>query len=177
MQEFLSNSTIHGLAHINGAKSWTAKVAWIVIVTTGFTVAAYLITIAYEGWTDSPVSTVITTHPISDLEFPEVTVCPPKSSNTVLNQAFKKVTDEELAPGLKKRLESLIQNKFFVDPSKAFAKSMAQIMNLWSLKDIQNRNIQFPEKVGDSIYFQVNIYSRTVDKICRHLTDHLILST
>ena len=157
MEEFLSNSTIHGLAHINSAKSWAAKVAWIVIVTTGFGVAAYLITNAYGEWTESPVSTVITTHPISDLQFPEVTVCPPKGSNTVLNQAFKKVTDEQLTPGLKNRLKNMIQKKFLVDPSKTFAKSMAQMVNLWSSKDIQERKVQFPEKTADSIHFKVNV--------------------
>ena len=122
MQEFLSKSTIHGVAHISTAKSWTAKVAWIAIVTTGFAVAGYLITNAYGEWSESPVSTVVTTRLISDLQFPEVTVCPPKGSNTLLNQAFKKVADVEVTPGLEERLKNVIHQKFFVDPSKAFAK-------------------------------------------------------
>ena len=157
INEFLSNSSIHGLVHINNAKSGVAKAAWIVILTIGFGIAAYLIANSYAEWTESPVSTVITPHSISDLEFPEVTVCPPKGSNTVLNQAFKKITNKELTPELKKRLKNMINKLFFLDPSKAFGKSMAQIVNLWSSKDIQERNIQFPEKTADSIHFQVNI--------------------
>ena len=101
MQEFLANSTIHGLAYINSAKSKAAKAAWIVIVAISFGFAAYLIANSYAEWTESPVSTVVTTRPISDLEFPEVTVCPPKGSNTVLNQAFNKITDEKLTQELK----------------------------------------------------------------------------
>ena len=84
-KDFLENSTIHGLVYISTAKSFVAKSLWVIIVALGFGSAVYLIANSYAEWIESPVSTVVSTRPISDLEFPEVTVCPPKESNTALN--------------------------------------------------------------------------------------------
>ena len=95
MHEFLSNSTSHGLVYIHSAKSRAVKVAWILIVALGFGFAAFLIGNSYSEWVDSPVSTVVTTKPISDLEFPEVTICPPRGSNTILNLILKRVKEVE----------------------------------------------------------------------------------
>ena len=157
MEEYLSSSSIHGLVHIHNAKSGASKAAWVVIVTAGFATAAILISNAYGAWVESPVSTVVTIRPISDLQFPEVTVCPPKGSNTIMNQVLKKITDEEFTRGVREHLKTVIHEKFFSEPSQAFAKSMAPLMNLWSSNDIQGRNIHFPERTANSIHFQVNI--------------------
>ena len=89
--EFLENSTIHGLVHISTAKSKAARAAWVVIVVACFAIAIYMITSSYKEWQESPVSTTITTHPIKELDFPEVTVCPPRGSNTALNHLLEKV--------------------------------------------------------------------------------------
>ena len=76
-KDFLENSTIHGLVHISTAKSFVTKAVWVIIVALGFGFSAYLIASSYGEWIQSPVSTVVSTRPISDLELPEVTVCPP----------------------------------------------------------------------------------------------------
>ena len=99
-REFLESSTIHGLVHISTAKSRAARVAWVVIVVASFAFAISMITNAYLEWHQSPVSTTITTHPITELQFPTVTVCPPRGSNTAVNHLLKKVkhvnfTEEE----------------------------------------------------------------------------------
>ena len=98
--EFLENSTIHGLSHISTSKSLTARLAWVAIVVACFATAIYMITGSYTEWQESPVSTTITTHPITELDFPTVTVCPPRGSNTALNHLLEKVkhvdfTEEE----------------------------------------------------------------------------------
>ena len=49
----------------------------------GFTGAGYLIAKSFDNWKQSPISTTIETLPISQITFPNVTVCPPK--NSVLN--------------------------------------------------------------------------------------------
>ena len=82
VREFLENSTIHGLVHISTAKSRATRFIWVAIVVACFSVAIYMITSSYKEWQESPVSTTITTHPITELEFPTVTVCPPRGSNT-----------------------------------------------------------------------------------------------
>ena len=78
VKEFLEGSTIHGLVHISTAKSKIARVAWLGIVVACFAMAVSMITSSYKEWQESPVSTTITTHPITELEFSTVTVCPPR---------------------------------------------------------------------------------------------------
>ena len=90
IREFLETSTIHGLSYISTAPSKATKILWVSIVITGFFTAGYLINNSYSEWQASPVSTSILTLPISDLDFPTVTVCPPEGSNTVLNYDLMK---------------------------------------------------------------------------------------
>ena len=85
LKEFLESSTIHGLAFISTAPAKVSKLFWLTVVVFGFFIAAYLINGSYEDWQASPIATSISTHPISELDFPIVTVCPPQGSNTVLN--------------------------------------------------------------------------------------------
>ena len=40
---------------------------------------------SFESWSESPVKTTIETMPITELKFPEVTVCPPSDTFTDLN--------------------------------------------------------------------------------------------
>ena len=93
VREFLESSTIHGLVHISTAKSRAARAVWVTIVVACFAVAIHMITSSYKEWQESPVSTTITTHPITELEFPTVTVCPPRGSNTALNHLLEKVSE------------------------------------------------------------------------------------
>ena len=76
--EFLENSTIHGLVHISTAKSRVTRAAWLAIVVVCFSSAILMIRDSYKDWQESPVSTTITTHPIKELQFPDVTICPPR---------------------------------------------------------------------------------------------------
>ena len=66
------------------------------IVFIGFCGAGYLINSSYSDWRDSPVATSITTHPISELDFTTVTVCPPKGSHTALNYDLMKADNDSL---------------------------------------------------------------------------------
>ena len=66
-----------------------ARCAWMAIVVACFAIAMHMITSSYKEWQESPVSTTITTHPITELDFPTVTVCPPRGSNTALNHLLE----------------------------------------------------------------------------------------
>ena len=48
------------------------------------------------SWSDSPVYTSLSTHSISELNFPKITVCPPQDSLTSLNQDIVKSKDKFL---------------------------------------------------------------------------------
>ena len=72
VREFLESSTIHGIAHISTERPAVLKVAWVVVVAASFAVAIHMISNSYVEWGESPVSTIVTSRPISDLTFPEV---------------------------------------------------------------------------------------------------------
>ena len=133
LREFFESSTIHGLVHISTAKSWTTRTTWIVIVVACFASAIWMITDSYKDWQESPVSTTITTHPINELQFPEVTICPPRESNTVINQALRKVKNTNLTK---------VEREDLIDISKqVFFKSHAiQMTELLSTENILSRD-------------------------------------
>ena len=84
LKEFLLSSTIHGLSHI-GSNRGLVRLFWQSVVTAGFFGAGILIQQSFSSWADSPISTTIETHPISELDIPNVIVCPPRNSFTSLN--------------------------------------------------------------------------------------------
>ena len=83
VREFLENSTIHGLAHISTTRS-LVRLLWFSVVLGGFIGAGVLIHQSFAEWSSSPVSTTIETLSISQLDFPNVTVCPARNSFTSL---------------------------------------------------------------------------------------------
>ena len=92
--EFLETSSIAGISRI-GFGSKFSRFIWFLIVSAGFGFAAYFIQEQFQAWQDSPFKTVIETFPISEIEFPKVTVCPPKNTFTNLNydlENFENVT-------------------------------------------------------------------------------------
>ena len=99
-KEFLESSTIHGLQYISTEKNFLSKLLWSIIVFCGFSTATYLIMDSIRSWEESPISTSVETHPISEVQFPTVTICPPEGSNTALNYDIMnlrkaKISDEE----------------------------------------------------------------------------------
>ena len=63
---------------------------WGLIVFLGFLFSGILIYESYGDFKDSPILVSITTKPIKGLDFPTVTVCPPKGSTTALNYDLMK---------------------------------------------------------------------------------------
>ena len=84
IETFLESSTIHGLSNIQKEKRFS-RLFWIIVVFSGFSGAVVLIYKSFKSWTESPITTTVETLPISDLTFPNVTVCPPKDTYTNLN--------------------------------------------------------------------------------------------
>ena len=84
IRNFLELSTIHGLYYISHAKK-CARIFWILVVFCGFAGAGFLMYESFYNWEQSPISTTIETLPITQITFPNVTVCPPKQSFLTLN--------------------------------------------------------------------------------------------
>ena len=142
--DFLESSTIHGLAHISTAKSRTARAAWAAIVLVCFATAMYMITSSYKEWQESPVSTTITPHPITELEFPTVTVCPPRGSNTALNHLLEKVKDVDFTEEERQELLAISDEVFIEIPNQEYAKQMAELVSDDHMRSIVNGLARMP---------------------------------
>ena len=84
IKTFLDTSTVHGLSRISGTRK-LSRLFWILVVISGFIGSVYLIHISFYNWEKSPISTTTETLPISQITFPNVTVCPPRNSFLNLN--------------------------------------------------------------------------------------------
>ena len=141
-REFLETSTIHGLSYISTAPSKATKILWMAIVITGFFTAGYLINNSYSEWQASPVSTSISTLPISDLDFPTITICPPEGSNTVLNYDLMKAANITLTDQQVTQLTDLSRNLLIHNPAFNFMKLAREMLNDNNIKKIFNHNIE-----------------------------------
>ena len=99
-------------------QSKLTKAAWVAIVVACFSMAIYMITGSYKEWQESPVSTTISTHPISELEFPTVTVCPPRGLNTALNRLLEKVKDVDFTDKERGELVNISREVFVEIPNQ-----------------------------------------------------------
>ena len=144
LREFLESSTIHGLVHISTAKSKAARAAWVAIVAACFATAINMITNSYNEWQESPVSTTITTHPITELEFPTVTVCPPRGSNTALNHLLGKVEDVNFDEKERQELMEILWETLIEMPYKKHAKDIVELLNNDDMRSLINNKTTFP---------------------------------
>ena len=100
----------------------------------GFLTAFYLINSSYSKWLESPISTSIETKPIADLDFPTVTVCPPKGSHTALNYDLTKANEISLTKEDRENLKEEI-NKVYIEPShQEYIRIMLAVANPENMK-------------------------------------------
>ena len=145
IRKFLEGSTIHGLVHISTAKSKEAKVAWVAIVVVCFAIAAYIISGSYKDWQQSPVSTTITTHPITELQFPTVTVCPPRGSNTAMNYLLDNIWDDNFTEYERQTLKDIAREVFVEIPNKKHANQMMELLSIENMRSILDEKASLPE--------------------------------
>ena len=104
VRTFLTLSTIHGLAWIPISKLRILKLFWLAVVTSGFVTATYLIVKSFRGWDESPIATSVEVLPISEITFPNITVCPPKDTYTILNYDLAMAEDKAVPDKTRKKL-------------------------------------------------------------------------
>ena len=101
-----------------------AKLLWCGIVCFGFATAGILISKSYKDWQDSPISTSITTQPIEDLDFPIVTICPPKDSKAALYYDLAKAGNRTLSDKVRDQLKRHAIKIFMEHTHNNYAKKM-----------------------------------------------------
>ena len=105
LNTFLESSTIHGLTYISIKNKRFDRIFWMLVIMMGFTGAGILIYRSFESWNESPVKTTIETHPIAEITFPKVTVCPPKNTNTDLNYDLMMTKNKTLNDDIRHEME------------------------------------------------------------------------
>ena len=139
LKEFLETSTIHGLAYISTAPSKLSKAFWLLVVIFGFSTAFYLINNSYTEWEASPIATSISTHPISELDFPTITVCAPEGSNTALNYDLARARNITLNETDRERLINLTKEMLIDKPSSDFVKLARALANEKNILELFDR--------------------------------------
>ena len=91
--------------------------------------AGRLIKDSYSNWHASPISTTITTHPIDDLDFPTVTVCPPKGSDTSLNYDLMKADNNSLTEQDRQNLKDAVFRNIIKPSHDAYVRTFLATAN------------------------------------------------
>ena len=109
---------------------------WFLVVCLGFVGAGYLIGKSYLEWQESPIATSISTHPIEDLDFPVVTVCPPKDTNTALYHDLVKAGNGTLSDQNKNTLKEAAFEIFMKRGHKEYVKKMVATSNKGNMDQV-----------------------------------------
>ena len=127
------------------------KFLWFLIVLTAFTVAGWLILSAYSAWQLDPVSTSITTHPITELDFPTVTVCPPLTTHTALNYDLMRADNKSLSDKDRTDLKTETFEILTKPSHEEYIRIMVATANKDNLNDIFEGYQSIPEPyIGNS---------------------------
>ena len=111
--------------------------------------AGILIHKSYTDWKASPISTSISTHKISDLDFPTVTVCPPKGSNTALNYDLMKADNNSLTDEQREGLKLAAYDIFIHSSGEEYVRSMLATANPTNIKEVFNGFMTAPTPYGN----------------------------
>ena len=132
-REFLESSTIHGLVYISTSRRHV-RLLWLCVVVSGFIGAGVLIQQSFSSWADSPISTTIETLPITDLDFPNVTVCPPRNTFTSLYPDLVMSRDRTLDGEERIELSDSVVGNIFIEDYK----SKLEEFNFYRQQDYMN---------------------------------------
>ena len=170
VRTFLESSTIHGLTYISTTRRFV-RVLWSLIVAAGFTFAGIIIYQSFADWEETPITSTIKTLPITQVTFPQVTVCPPKNTYTNLNYDIMTTANMTINEDTRKKLVYKLAEKVIDVEAKYLRKlffgEKNKIENLYSGKSTLSVPINQEEYdrrcevslISSTIFFAfVNIY-------------------
>ena len=127
------------------------------IVCIGFILAGLLIAKSYSAWRDAPIATTISTHPISELDFPTVTVCPPKGSHTALYYDLMKAHNNSLSEEDRNSLKHTIFKSITEPSHQKYIRDMIAATNLENLEQVYE-GFQSAPKVFLESGFEIEVF-------------------
>ena len=104
---------------------------------------------SYKDWQESPVSTTITTHPIKELQFPDVTICPPRETNTLVNHLLGKVKGAKFSEKERQDLRDIAREVFVEIPNEKYVTPLIELLSDEYIRSITNGQARMPEKSDD----------------------------
>ena len=138
----------------------SAKILWSIVVCLGFIGSGILIGKSYTEWQESPISTAITTHPIDDLDFPVVTVCPPKDSNTALYHDLVKAGNGSLSDHQKDELKKAAFDIFMKMPHEDYEKKTFATPKSKDLKQVYQGFFSLPMTYDGGNGFEIKMWNK-----------------
>ena len=138
------------------------RLLWAMVVCCCFLVAGTLINNSYSDWQESPIATTITTHPIAELDFPTVTVCPPRGSSTALNYDLMKADNDSMT---EQDREDLIQEVYEVtikQPHLEYAEKMIAASTAENLDEVYHGLQSIPGTYAEGFKIKVRKLSGSI---------------
>ena len=129
------------------------------MVCLGFIGAGILIGKSYNEWQKSPIATSISTHPIDNLEFPVVTICPPKDSNTALYHDLVKAGNGTLPGKHKQSLKESATEIFMGHPHKEYVKMMVATSNIRNMDQVYQGFHSLPKPYKHENGFEIKMWN------------------
>ena len=128
------------------------------MVCAAFFGAGMLIGNSYSNWQNSPVATSISTHPIGELDFPEVTVCPARGSNTALYHDLVKHDNSSLTKADRQDLIRSVHKIFIEEGLKENMRAMLARTNPENLQEVYRGFHSFPKPYEDLHGFEIKMW-------------------
>ena len=137
----------------------SAKVLWVLAVCLGFIGAGILIGKSYKEWQEHPIATSITTHPIENLDFPNVTICPPKDSNTALYHDLVKAGNGSLSDSKRKTLKEAANEIFMGKAHKEYVKKMSATLHMGNMDQVLQGFHSLPTPCNDANGLKIKMWN------------------
>ena len=137
----------------------TAKILWFLVVCCGFVAAGILIGKSYKEWQENPIATSITTHPIDNLDFPKVTVCPPKDSNTALYHDLVKAGNGSLSDENRRKLKEAAYEIFIKQSHRKYAKMMVAHLHMGNMDQVLQGLHSLPTPYNNGNGLKINMWN------------------
>ena len=128
---------------------------WTVVVCVGFLGAGILIYRSYNKWQESPIETTITTHPLDDLDFPMVTVCPQKGSKTALNYDLMRADNDSFSDEMRTNLKDYVWKNLVQDQHMNYIEEMMDLVTPSNIQSLYDGYQSVPKPYGSSREFQI----------------------
>ena len=98
-------------------------------------------------------------HPIADLDFPTVTICPPKGSNTALYHDLVKAGNKSLSDNEGRALRESAFDIFIESPHKEYVKTMVATSNLKNLDQVYRGFHSLPKPFNERNGFEIKMWN------------------